>query len=172
VAPRSADRANVPAPERSASEPRRRCSPRLAGRAHRRAGARGRRVVKLQKDAHEAQARAAEGPAVQIPPEEHLMLPKNARRCKSVWSMQKIVSLGRVMERDDFRNETAANCASSPHEDSTNFQYDTPWNLDAARYGSTAGKLGSPKWLVGQIGRVIWMPEQQRKTMAIRADAE
>jgi hypothetical protein len=60
---------------------------------------------------------------------------------KSVGSVQKIGSLGRVMERDDFRNETAADCASSPHEDSTNFQYDTPWNLDAARYGVTAGKL-------------------------------
>jgi hypothetical protein len=31
---------------------------------------------------------------------------------------------------------------------------------------------GSPKGLVGQIGRVIWIPEQQRKTMAISADAE
>jgi hypothetical protein len=34
------------------------------------------------------------------------------------------------------------------------------------------GKYGSPKWLVGQIGRLIWMPEQQRKTMAMRAEAE
>ena len=60
---------------------------------------------------------------------------------KSVWSGQIFGTLGRVIERDDYRRELTANCAQPTlQEDSTNFQYDLPYAGGGSRYLFTAGR--------------------------------
>ncbi|HEY2028896.1 MAG TPA: RHS repeat-associated core domain-containing protein [Myxococcales bacterium] len=81
----------------------------------------------------------------------------------AVWSVFSIGSLGRIVERDDYRHETASDCnASALQEDQTTYQYDVPYKNQTGRYDYTAGHL---------TAAMTGTPDAPRTTVAVGYDS-
>ena len=61
----------------------------------------------------------------------------------AAWTTFIVGSLGRVVERDDWRWLQVSNCTWQQTADVTTYTYDRPYSGNASRYGTTDGLLAS-----------------------------
>jgi RHS repeat-associated protein len=67
----------------------------------------------------------------------------NATTDPAAWSTQIVGTLGRIVERDDWRWMQVGNCQWQASADVTTFTFDRPYGGNAARYGTTDASLAS-----------------------------